>query len=1030
MRQPRARGGPSLNDCLETGPNLIELIPSLLMRFREKRIGVTADIRKAFLQISISPEERDHLKFLWYRDGDLEKPIIYRHERVVFGVSSSPFLLGATINLLIDSAIEKAQFVGEKSILLKLKDSFYVDNCVTSTDSYEEAEEFQKVSTQVMETGGFDLRAWEYSSMKGANPESSVLGLRWHREEDTLSLVSPLLNKEKPSIITKRAILSIAQQLFDPLGMICPVVICPKILLQQVWAEGLDWDTEVGEDVREAFVLWMDQLSWVQGLTVPRWVFRVEGEDSEISLHAFVDASNVAYAAVIFARVQHRDRVEIKFVCAKSRISPKGTTIPRLELLSATVGARLMQSTLAAVPTSSCKLYYWTDSSTVLTWIQRNNQWATFVWNRVQEIRQLTDPADWSHVPGVSNPADLASRGCSAKQLALTKWHEGPEWLRQPPEQWPRTMDAVDENEVNLELKKTAKKSQPASTATTLVAGVRQATSSSEHGERPWYLRTCFSKYSQMIRLAAWMLRFRNNCEKSKEKKCNSSLTVQELEEAEHTIFKVMQLECFEGEKDPRLRDMLVYKDEGGLLRLKTPVAHRDDSMGFRCPVILDRQHILVSKLIEDCHLGLNHGPIDTTLNKLRERVWILSSRRAVQSVVRNCTRCKRYTSKRLESVPIPLPENRVRDASAFEVSGVDLAGPLFLKDGTKSWVVLLTCAVYRAVHLELVSSLSTDAFLEALRRFIARRGRPAIMYCDNGTNFTGASNVLGRLDWKQIEEHGLSSRIEWKFNPPSAAWWGGWWERIVRMVKDLLKRTLGKASLTYEELSTVLCDCEAVINARPLTYLAEDPQQLVALSPDMFLRDLPDYGVPDIDKVDSMSLNARVTYLQRLREELRSRFRIEYLGQLKQRGVTKSPLFTIQEGDIVFVGSDNKKRLDWPLARVVQCCPGKDGEVRVVRLKTADGYVVRPVQRLYPLELSRNETEKVLQTADDGSGEWRRASHARSPRAPRVSSSEHKKREKKTNGRLREEVASAEETSQVMTRRGRLVNKPKRLMD
>lgn len=159
-----------------------------------------------------------------------------------------------------------------------------------------------------------------------------------------------------------------------------------------------------------------------------------------------------------------------------------------------------------------------------------------------------------------------------------------------------------------------------------------------------------------------------------------------------------------------------------------------------------------------------------------------------------------------------------------FEVTGVDYAGPLYLKGGEKAWICLFTCAVYRAVHLELVTPLSTEAFFEAFRRFIARRGRPSIMYSDYGTNFTGANNLLDRVDWDEIRRYSAFKSIEWRFNPPTAAWWGGWWERLVRSVEELLRRVLKRACLTYEEMSTTLCDCESIINARPITYLSEDP--------------------------------------------------------------------------------------------------------------------------------------------------------------------------------------------------------------
>ncbi|XP_072377028.1 uncharacterized protein [Diabrotica undecimpunctata] len=158
-----------------------------------------------------------------------------------------------------------------------------------------------------------------------------------------------------------------------------------------------------------------------------------------------------------------------------------------------------------------------------------------------------------------------------------------------------------------------------------------------------------------------------------------------------------------------------------------------------------------------------------------------------------------------------PLPADRVRDTTAFEISGVDLAGPLYLKSGEKAWICLFTCAVYRAVHLELVTSLSTNAFIQAFRRFVARRGRPRILYGDNRTNFTEFENAFKQLDWNIIAEYSSKQSIKWRFNPPTAAWWGGFWERLVGIVKGLLRKVLGRASLNYEDLLTLLCDCESI---------------------------------------------------------------------------------------------------------------------------------------------------------------------------------------------------------------------------
>ncbi|GFY15434.1 integrase catalytic domain-containing protein [Trichonephila clavipes] len=217
---------------------------------------------------------------------------------------------------------------------------------------------------------------------------------------------------------------------------------------------------------------------------------------------------------------------------------------------------------------------------------------------------------------------------------------------------------------------------------------------------------------------------------------------------------------------------------------------------------------------------------------------------------------------KSLSSGPSPLPPDRVNDCAIFEVVGIDLAGPLFFKTGEKVWITLFTCTVYRALHLELVNALSSDAFLLALRRFIARRGRPRIIYCDNGTNFRGAFNDLAKLDWHKISRETSTQKIVWKFIPPTAAsWWGGWWERLVRIIKELLKRSLGKSILSYEELSTVICDCEFLINSRPLTYISENPQELIPLTPAMFLIENRCSDTTDIDELNSTDLRKRMKY-------------------------------------------------------------------------------------------------------------------------------------------------------------------------
>nr|XP_042910810.1 uncharacterized protein LOC122271981 [Parasteatoda tepidariorum] len=257
----------------------------------------------------------------------------------------------------------------------------------------------------------------------------------------------------------------------------------------------------------------------------------------------------------------------------------------------------------------------------------------------------------------------------------------------------------------------------------------------------------------------------------------------------------------------------------------------------------------IVDKLILERYLKSLHAGVQFVLADIRQHFWILRGRKILQRVILKWVRCRRHDSRGVESVPTTLPEDRIRDSLVFEVSGVDLAGLLHLKDGKKAWILLFTCAVYRAVHLELIRSLTASCFILGFRRFIARRGRPKIMYSDNGSNFVGTDKLLKSIDWDKIINDASIFRIQWKFNPPTAAWWGG--------------RVLGKACLMYEEMSTILCDVEAVINGRPLTYISEDSKDLLPLTSSMFIQDIRDFGVPDLDHIDTVSITKRWKYQQ-----------------------------------------------------------------------------------------------------------------------------------------------------------------------
>uniref|UniRef100_A0A8D8SJN2 Integrase catalytic domain-containing protein n=1 Tax=Cacopsylla melanoneura TaxID=428564 RepID=A0A8D8SJN2_9HEMI len=940
-------GSVSLNDCLERGPNLIEKIPSCFIRFRRNKIAISGDITKAFLQISISPSDRDFFRFLWKDQDDI---VQYRHCRVVFGASASPFLLESCLKLHLEQTLElcrNQEVSWDLNLLELLSNSFYVDNCLVSVDNQEQANTFMHMASIILMERGFELRGWEYSYESDKIEPSNILGLLWDKVNDTLSINLVSLRSMKFDKITKKVILSAAHRLFDPIGFTCGVALIPKLLLQETWLQKLSWNEEVSEETRVKFLKWWDDVLLLAEVNIPRWILCNSAEDAQYSLHIFSDASGSSYAAVIFLRVETCQTIDLRLIAAKARVAPKSKstkpmTIPRLELLAASIGTRLYDTTVRDLKLKQVKTTFWTDSSTVLAWVLRQEPWNIFIMNRVKEIRTLSEGCEWKHVPGGMNPADLPSRGSTAKKLIECRWWEGPLWLKESPNSWPVSETKFDEEEINTERKKTVVSSM-----------VNTASKTSD-----WYYKH-FSQYKKNVRMLAWILRFKSNSLQKIEERQKGELTAKEYEAAEHRLFMLLQNESF-----PNLDNLeqLTPFFEDGLIRLKTKVSNRNDHNDFCHPIVLPGKHLVVERLILDVHIENSHVGVQTLLAILRQRFWIVGGRKVIRSVLNSCVICRRYKTKKLDVIPTPLPENRVKEARVFETTGVDFAGPLYCKDGEgttkKVWICLFTCAVYRAVRLELVPSLSTQGFVQALRRFCSRNGRPVIMYSDQGSNFVGFDNACKVLDWNSIIAHSSVRRIEWKFNPPSAPWWGGWWERLVGLLKELLRRVLGRCSVDSFELQTILCEAEAAINARPLTYMSSDSSDLCCITPCMFLQDLQEMSVPEGELIPHVDLNRKLKHSQQVRKQLLERFRLEYLGQLQLFAKKKKP-HQLKIGDIVFIGDDNVKRVNWPLGRIIEVIKGSDGNIRVVKLRNNNGVLTRPVQRIYPLEVNVPEVDE-----------------------------------------------------------------------
>lgn len=339
-------------------------------------------------------------------------------------------------------------------------------------------------------------------------------------------------------------------------------------------------------------------------------------------------------------------------------------------------------------------------------------------------------------------------------------------------------------------------------------------------------------------------------------------------------------------------------------------------------------------------HERLCHAGTQQVLAALRDKYWIVRGRQTVRARLSRCPNCAIFRAQSFSQPPAPLPSSRVRPSRPFSNTGVDLGGPLLARgeargQSCKFYFAVFTCAVTRAIHLELVTSQTTDDFLKAFRRFSARRGVPERLMSDNAKNFKGAARTLAL------------EGVDWHFIVERAPWWGGFWERLVGLTKFALRRTLGRALLGREELETVLCNVEGAINARPLTAISDDESDVRPLRPADFLS----CPVGDAAGQTAEDMRSRQRYHRMIAAHLWKRWQKEYLRNLRDFQ-TAARTVEAKVGDLVLIEGDRSgNRLTWKTGVITALHPGRDGHSRAATLHTVHGDLRRPVQRLYLLE-------------------------------------------------------------------------------
>ncbi|XP_063236126.1 uncharacterized protein LOC134538623 [Bacillus rossius redtenbacheri] len=965
--------GRSLNDCLLTGPKLQREIIDVLLGFRSHAIVFTADIKQMYRQISIHQMHQDYQRIVW-RSCDTDPVEDFRLRTVTYGVSAAPYLALRTIQQLARD--EAAAFPLASKVLLS---DIYVDDMVTGSSSIDSALDVQRELLSCLAKGGFKLRKFminhpalldwlphedvETPQMLSFDPDCQaiikVLGLQWSPGSDTFAYKI----EESSNHATKRTILSTIARIFDPLGWLCPLLMFAKLLLQILWLQTIDWDADLPSELADRWQKFKQELPCLTALAIPRHIQGSEGCVYEI--HGFSDSSKTGFAAVVYLRIiESNNKIHTHLLIGKSKIAPvKVQSLPRLELCGALLLARLLKRVVATYQKefSLSSVTAWMDSQVVLAWINSSpHQLKTFVANRVSELQDLTSSSWWRHVPSEHNPADCASRGLLPTQLLNHHlWWTGPVWLQEQTQYWPlKSQHAVEADPVLLEHK-----------VVTLEAMT--------HNHDIEQLMTRFSHLTKLLRVTAFMLRFVHNVRTSHSAPVYGSLTPLELDHALRLLLLRTQSSSFQKDIDAlrrarctssQIRKLVPLLDDHGLIRVGGRLPQATIPFEHKHPVLLPKSDPLTDLIIRHYHDKNNHPGVQTLRGILREQFWILGDKDAITRLLRTCLRCFRQRPSFAQPKMGDLPAMRVQQIKPFAKSGVDYAGPFPIKLARlrrapilKAYLCIFVCCATKAVHVELASDLSTEAFLAAYKRFIGRRGRSSDIYSDCGTNFVGAHNHLKEVQQlvsSPVHQQAITDvvsqlGITWHFNPPAAPHFGGLWEAAVKSFKTHLQKVIGEQVSTYEELYSVLVQVEATLNSRPLCPLSSDPNDVNALTPGHFLTLEPLVALPEPD-LQSVPLNHlnRWQLVERLHQDFWHRWHRDYLHTLQQRNKWHKPATPLVPHQLVLLKDERSPPLQWRLGRIQDLHPGKDGVTRVATVCTTTGSLKRQVVKLCPLPL------------------------------------------------------------------------------
>ena len=967
------RGHPCLNDKLRKGSQMTPHIMQVMMRIRLKEFLLTSDISKAFLRMVLREADRNFTLF-FARDNwmDSKSPItVWRFKSVLFGASSSPFLLNCTVADILASN-EFDQFL-----------EVFVDNLFVLMDNHLNIIPSAEKLLSIFSNSSMPLHEFasncpaanfilEGMGLKTNESMLKVLGMLWDYEKDVLFVKVPEFETTK---VTKRSLLSDIAKIYDILGFLGPLVVLGRLLVQEAWENGWNWDAVLPGDFVERWCKIVIRIQTALAVPIPRWIgFH---NLNNVSVHIFTDASERALGVVAYLV----NLEQSKFFSSKPKVCPINMahfTTPRKELAAFALGVKHLIFIIKSLSkySNTTSFHIWSDSTLSLTWCSANKSHKDmFIRSRVDDVQVKLAKYNiqMHYILNHKNPADLLTKD-SGRSLQDPLWQNGPPLLLHP-ERW----HIFKPTKSNLD-------------AIPIFCGQVAL------GDRPEGLPDPMKFDTLMGLLSATIELLPNIKRMSREK----ALVLAELQwikwvQDNHYADVLKFIKDVKGHYPKSLEGKMIIRtdklhtppicfnlhlflDQDGVIRIHTSLANCPNlTYDQKFPILLPAKDSFTNLVIVHNHILSGHLGLNNTRSQLRHRFWIPKDTSVIKSAIQKCSSCNTERGQRYHVPGSPdLPEFRFDIQRPWHVTFLDMTGHMFFKDdygnANKAYFIVFVCASTGSGHIELSIDASSEAFANSFERFCARKGVPALVISDHGSNFRGFQNDLLVLSNKVVKDFLNDKGISWKNTPIGDPHFNGYCERHLGILKSIMKKAVRNRLLTLDQLHTVACYAEGLFNERPLSVMDSSDPNSVPITPNTLVygRSLRHFDhslchseVSDPDFVlSAKSCEKKHRKLITTLASVKKVWTSEYLGFLarkdeaRQKGSPYSKsIIKPKVNDWVLIKDDSKS---FRIGRILSLIYSDDNEIRSVKLKTSSHEGVYPVTNLRYLEFHKSDESEI----------------------------------------------------------------------